>query len=75
MVPDLGVPRDLYDYPQSGVRADKAFAGDSTFALVAYGLSVPSGEFPIIILQDKVPEWQPIPLPVRDINHEDNYTD
>lgn len=75
MVSSLGVPKDLFEYPQKGVRADKLFGGDSTFALVAYGLSVPFGEFPIVLLQDMVPDWKPDCPTVRDIDTDDYYAD
>lgn len=73
MVPELGVPKDLYHYPASGVRPDKAFDGDCTFALVAYGLSVPFGEFPDVLLQDMVPDWKPAGPPVREVDCDDIY--
>lgn len=45
-VPDLGTPADLYKFPEAGIRPTKPFEGDSTFLLVAYGLSVNSRDFP-----------------------------
>lgn len=75
MTPDLGAPKDLYEFPEGKTRKDIPFEGDPTFLLVAYGLSVPAHEFPDVRLQDMVPDWTPFKRKRRQISHEEIYTD
>jgi len=60
-VPDLGTPSDLFDLPLSGIRPTSHFEGDSSFLLVAYGLSVNNRDFPETILSPDVPPFDPQP--------------
>lgn len=45
-VPDFGSPTDLYGFPETGIIPTRRYENDSSFLLVAYGLSVNSGDFP-----------------------------
>ncbi len=54
MVPNLGMPADLYHIPSRGITPRKRFEGDNTFLLVAYGLSVRHEDFPPFKLSDEV---------------------
>jgi hypothetical protein len=58
-VPDIGTPSDLYNFPEEGVIPRQPFDGDYTFLLVAYGLSVHSGDFPHTTLAPQVPPFDP----------------
>lgn len=58
-VPDLGTPSDLYNFPDQGIIPRRPFNGDYTFLLVAYGLSVHSGDFPNTTLSPQVPPFDP----------------
>lgn len=58
-VPDLGTPFDLYHFPEEGIIPRNPFNGDYTFLLVAYGLSVHSGDFPQTTLSPQVPPFDP----------------
>ena len=58
-VPDLGIPTDLYFYPKEGIISQQPYRGDLAFLLVAYGLSVHSGNFPETRLSPQVPPFDP----------------
>lgn len=60
-VPDLGTPSDLFNFPDQGMIPRQPFAGDYTFLLVAYGLSVHSGDFPKTTLGPQVPPFDAQP--------------
>lgn len=59
LLPKLGVPRDLYYFPDSGVLPTQSFDGDYHFLLVAYGLSVDSFSFPQTTLAPQVSNFKP----------------
>jgi len=74
-VPDLGMPSDLYNFPDQGTIPRQPFKGDYTFLLVAYGLSVHSGDFPHTTLSPQVPPFdpqsrRPTPLDPEDLGYD-----
>ena len=64
-----GLPRDLHDWglpPQ-------AFNGDSTFLLVAYGLSFPAPDTPPTTVPAEMPPWEPLRAMRQPVDQDDNY--